>query len=45
MSIKLIPPGKRHGNKVYYAEIKVKGRRAEERNFLDWKFDPSENTP
>lgn len=29
MSIKLIPPGKRHGNKVYYAEIKVKGRRAE----------------
>ena len=29
MSFKLIPPGRRHGNKVYYAQIAVKGRRIE----------------
>ena len=29
MSYKLLPPGTRHGNKVYYARISVKGRRVE----------------
>lgn len=29
MPYKLIPPGKRHGNKVYYARISVRGKRAE----------------
>lgn len=29
MSVKLLPPGTRHGNKVYYARISVKGRRVE----------------
>lgn len=29
MSIKLIPPGQRHGNKVYYAVVTVKGNRRE----------------
>jgi len=29
MSIRPIPPGKRHGNKVWYARISVRGRRVE----------------
>lgn len=29
MSIKLIPPGRRHGNRVFYARITVEGRRYE----------------